>query len=118
VLVFTKGGRTEHVWFYKVENDGYSLDDKRMPIMENDLPDLVKQWKQRNLQKDTDRTKQCFFVLKEEIAENKYDLSLNRYAEADYDEVVYDPPQTILARWRKLEDEIGKDLNELEVLLG
>jgi type I restriction enzyme M protein len=64
VLVFTKGGRTEHVWFYKVEQDGYSLDDKRMPIIDNDLPDLVQKWKQCDPQQDTDRTKKsrllCF----------------------------------------------------------
>src|SRR5262249_13708143 len=77
VLVFTKGGRTEHVWFYKVENDGYTLDDKRMPIMDNDLPDLVERWRQRNPQQDTDRTKKCFFVSKQEIEDNKYDLSVN-----------------------------------------
>ena len=117
-LTFTKGGRTEHVWFYKVENDGYSLDDKRTPVKDDDLPDLVKQWKQRNPQLNTDRTKKCFFVPKKEIADNKYDLSFNRYAEVGYEEVDYDPPKVILVRLRELEDEIGKDLDELEVLLG
>jgi hypothetical protein len=74
--------------------------------------------KQRNTQQDTDRTRKCFFVPKEEIAENKYDLSFNRYAEVGYEEVDYDPPKVILVRLRELEDEIAKDLDELEVLLG
>lgn len=90
ILAFTKGGRTEHVWFYKVENDGYSLDDKRTPVKDDDLPDLVKQWKQRNPQQDTDRIKKCFIVPQKEIADNKYDLSFNRYAEVGYKEVEYD----------------------------
>ena len=118
VLVFTKGGRTDHVWFYKVENDGYSLDDKRTPIKEDDLPDLVEQWKKRDQEKDTDRTKNYFFVPKKEIADNKYDLSFNRYAEAAYEEVEYDPPRVILTRLRKLEEEIATDLMELEEMLG
>jgi type I restriction enzyme M protein len=117
VLVFTKGGRTEHVWFYKVENDGYSLDDKRMPIMDNDLPDLVKQWQQRDPQQDTDRTKKGFFVPKKEIAENKYDLSINRYAQVAYAEVDYESPKIILNRLRKLEEGITAELVELEEML-
>jgi len=118
VLIFTKGGRTDHVWFYKVENDGYSLDDKRTSIMDNDLPDLVRWWKHRNPEKDTDRTKKCFFVSKQEIAENKYDLSFNRYAEVGYKEVEYDSPKMILKRLRKLEEEITVDLVDLEAMLG
>ena len=116
-LVFTRGGKTGQVWFYKVERDGYSLDDKRTPIKDDDLPDLVKQWKKRNPRKDTDRTKKGFFVPKEEIAENKYDLSFNRYAQTAYEEVEYDPPKTILNRLRKLEEEIVGDIDELEEML-
>jgi len=116
-LTFTKGGRTEHVWFYKVENDGYSLDDKRTPVKDDDLPDLVKQWKQRNPQQDSDRIKKCFIVPQKEIADNKYDLSFNRYAEVGYEEVEYDPPKTILMRLRELEEEIATDLVELEEML-
>jgi type I restriction enzyme M protein len=118
VLVFTKGGRTEHVWFYKVENDGYSLDDKRTPIRDNDLPDLVERWRRRDPQQDTDRTRKCFFVPKWEIVENKYDLSFNRYAKAAYEEVEYDSPRVILKRLRMLEEEITVDLVDLEAMLG
>src|SRR5207244_3137053 len=117
-LVFTKGGRTEYVWFYKVEHDGYSLDDKRMPIKDDDLPDLVKQWKKRNPQEDIDWTKRCFFVPKKEIAENKYDLSFNRYAQVGYEEVAYDPPKVILKRLRKLQEELNVDILDLEAMLG
>lgn len=116
-LVFTKGGKTDQVWFYKVENDGYSLDDKRTPIKDDDLPDLVKQWKQRNPKKDNDRAEKGFFVPKAEIAENKYDLSFNRYAERPHEEVEYDPPQVILKRLRCLEEEISGDLADLEGML-
>jgi len=118
VLVFTKGGKTDHVWFYKVENDGYSLDDKRTPIMDNDMPDLVERWQRRNPEKDIDRTKKCFFVSKQEIADKKHDLSFNRYAEVPYTEVEYDPPETILKCLYKLEEEITADLVELEKMLG
>ena len=117
VLVFTKGGRTEHVWFCKVEQDGYSLDDKRMPIMDSDLPDLVQKWKQCDPQQDTDRTKKCFLVPKKEIAESKYDLSFNHYAQVGYKEVEYDPPKVILKRLHKLEEEITVDLVDLEAML-
>lgn len=118
VLIFTKGGKTDRVWFYKVENDGYSLDDKRTPIKEDDLPDLVEQWKKRQQEKDTDRTKVNFSVPKKEIIDNKYDLSFNRYAEVAYEEVEYEPPKVILTRLRKLEEEIAVDLVELEEMLG
>ena len=100
-----------------MESDGYSLDDKRTPIKDDDLPDLLRQWKKRNHRKDTDRTKKGFFVPKEEIAENKYDLSFNRYAQTAYEEVEYDPPKTILNRLRKLEEEIVGDIDELEEML-
>jgi len=117
VLLFTKGGKTEDVWFYKVENDGYSLDDKRTPIKGDDLPDLVEKWRERNPKDDTDRTKKCFFVSKKEIVGNKYDLSFSRYAEVAYEEVEYDPPKAILKRMRELEKSIEADFTELEGML-
>lgn len=118
ILFFTKDGRTTDVWFYDVAADGYSLDDKRDPIPENDLPDVRKRWSQRNPKKDTDRTAKAFFVPKSEIAENGYDLSINRYKEIVHEEVQYDPPQVILERLKKLEAEIAQDLDELEAMLG
>lgn len=117
ILVFTKGGRTDNVWFYKVEADGYSLDDKRTPGKDNDLPDLVAQWKTRNPKKHTNRAKKAFFVPVDEIRENRHDLSINRYKEIEYEEVKYDPPMTILDRLEKLESEISVDLKELRGML-
>ena len=118
ILFFTKDGRTTDVWFYDVTADGFSLDDKRDPVAENDLPDVRKRWANRNPKKDTDRTDKAFFVPKSEIAENDYDLSINRYKEIVYEEVQYDPPKVIIARLKKLEAEIAKDLEELEAMLG
>ncbi|MDT8389645.1 MAG: N-6 DNA methylase [Lentisphaeria bacterium] len=133
ILVFTKAGRTDNVWFYKVEADGYSLDDKRTPVKDNDLPDLLTQWKRwkghhspatDNEQRTTDnvdfsdRTKKAFFVRKEEIVGNKYDLSINRYAEVKYEEVEYDPPEVILDRMEKLEKEIIGDMHDLRRMLA
>ena len=122
VLFFTKGGETTDVWFYDVAADGFSLDDKRDPIDDSDLPDARKQWarwlKGRSKKKFTDRTAKAFFVPKEEIAENNYDLSLNRYKEIVYKEVEYDPPKVIIGRLRDLEKVIAKDLDDLEAMLG
>jgi|LSQX01.3.fsa_nt_gb type I restriction enzyme M protein len=118
ILVFTKGGKTTDVWFYDVQADGFSLDDKRDPIEDSDLPDVRKRWTGRNPKKDTDRTSKAFFVPKKDIAENKYDLSINRYKEIVHDEVEYDPPKTILKRLKKMETAIASDLDELEAMLG
>jgi type I restriction enzyme M protein len=118
ILIFTKGGRTTDVWFYDVQADGYSLDDKRDPVEANDLPDALRRWAKRNAKKDTDRKDKAFFVPKAEIADNKYDLSLNRYKEIVHEEVKYDPPEKILARLKKLEAEITRELEELEGMLG
>jgi type I restriction enzyme M protein len=118
ILVFTKGGKTEHVWFYNVENDGYSLDDKRDPIKDNDLPDALARWKKKNPRKNRDRTSKCFSVPVQEIKDQKYDLSFNRYKEVIHEEVEYESPKAILKKLRALEKEIAKDLDELEGMLG
>ncbi len=118
ILFFTKGGRTTDVWFYDVQADGFSLDDKRDPVEANDLPDVRARWAKRSPKKQTDRTDRAFFVPKAEIAANKYDLSLNRYKEIVHEEVQYEPPKKILARLKKLEAEIARDLEELEGMLG
>ena len=124
VLVFVKGGKTERVWFYDMQADGYSLDDKRDRIEANDIPDVVAQWKAWDHGKEAardpfkDRKAKAFFVPVEEIIENGFDLSINRYKEIEYEEVEYDPPKVILQQLRDLEDEIRKDLDELERMLG
>ena len=118
VLVFTKGGRTDDVWFYDVQADGFSLDDKRTPQPDkNDLPELVAKWKERDPKQESDRTGKHFFVPVGDIRANKYDLSLNRYKETKHVEVKYDPPKEILGRMRELEEEILADIDELEGML-
>ncbi|WP_414623239.1 type I restriction-modification system subunit M [Calothrix sp. CCY 0018] len=118
VLIFTKTevGGTNYVWFYDMQADGFSLDDKRQPVEDNDIPDLLQQWKQRNSQEQT-RTNKAFFVAKEEIKQNSYDLSIEIYKKIEYEKVEYEPPKVILQKLRKLENEIREDLNDLEELL-
>ncbi len=120
IMIFTKtgAGGTDAVWFYDMQADGLSLDDKRQEIDENDIPDILKRWAGRDRTTDTDRRAKAFFVPKEEIATNGYDLSINRYKEIEYEEVEYEPPLKILGTLKRLEDEIRFDLNELEGMLS
>ena len=117
ILVFTKGGKTEQVFFYDVENDGFSKDDKREVIEANDLPDCLERWQTRMPEEDTDRKDKAFFVDAAEIRDQGYDLSINRYKEVVYEEEVYDHPKVILAKLAELEDEIAKGRKELERML-
>ncbi len=118
IIVFTKGGTTENVFYYDVQADGFSLDDKREPTPDkNDLPDLIKRWKKRNPKKDTNRKDNAFFVPVKEIRDNKYDLSINQYKEIVYKEEEYDPPKEILVRMKDLEREILTDMEGLEGML-
>jgi len=120
VLLFTKtnSGGTDNVWFYDMDADGYSLDDKRDAVDKNDIPDILKQWKARSPKKQSDRTSKVFHVPADEIRENKYDLSINRYKEMVYEAVEYEKPQVILDKLIKLEDEIMGDLKELKGMIG
>jgi type I restriction enzyme M protein len=117
ILVFTKGGKTDHVFFYDVDADGFSLDDKRDPVKENDLPDALTRYRKRSAKKDTDRTAKHFMVPLKDIEAKDFDLSINRYKEAKHEAVHYDPPKTIIFKLRALEAEIAKDLDELEAML-
>ncbi|MED5238712.1 MAG: class I SAM-dependent DNA methyltransferase [Pseudomonadota bacterium] len=120
ILLFTKtnSGGTDNVWFYNMQADGFSLDDKRTPQPDKtDLPDLLARWHNRDNEGERKRTEQSFLVPAEEIAGNDYDLSINRYKEVEYEAVEYDPPQVILARLAKLEEEISQGRKELEALL-
>jgi len=117
VLIFVKGGKTENIWFYDMQADGYSLDDKRDKIKDNDIPDIIEKWLRRDPAKDIDRKAKAFFVPVKEIIDNKYDLSINRYKEIEYEEVEYDPPKVILSQLRDLETEIMANLDELEEML-
>ena len=119
ILIFTKTehGGTDHVWFYDMEADGFSLDDKRSPIAENDIPDIVERFKNREKEMDRKRTDKSFMVPKQEIVDNEYDLSINKYKQIAYTPVEYPPTSEIMANIRKIEMEIGKEMDELEALL-
>ncbi len=122
ILIFSKGGKTENVFFYDVQADGFSLDDKRNEIKENDLPSLVKEWKNWNggtssTSSFEDRKSKAFYVPRTELEENAFDLSISRYKEHTYEEVVYDEPQTILSAIRKNAKESVLALDKIETLL-
>lgn len=121
ILFFTKtnSGGTDNVWFYNMQADGFSLDDKRTQQPDKtDLPDLLARWQNRKNESERQRTEQSFQVPREEIAGNEYDLSINRYREMEYEAVEYDPPQVILERLAELEEEISEGRKELEAMLG
>ena len=118
VLIFTKGGRTEKVWFYNMQSDGYSLDDKRNFIDgKGDIPDIIERYKKRREESSTDRKGRCFFVPFSEIKENGYDLSISKYREIEYEEVEYEKPEVILVKIDELEDQIKANVAELRKLL-
>ena len=121
ILLFTKtnSGGSDHVWFYDMQADGFSLDDKRTPQPEkSDLADILARWHKRDAESERARTDQSFLVPKSEIADNDCDLSINRYKEVEYEAVEYDPPKVILERLAELEEEIAKGREELAGLLG
>ncbi|MGN7385281.1 type I restriction-modification system subunit M [Paenibacillus sp. SAFN-117] len=120
IMIFTKtgAGGTDHVWFYDMKADGYSLDDKRNPIEANDIPDIVERFGKWEAEKERKRTEKSFLVPVDEIRDNNYDLSINRYKETEYEEIQYEDPKVILASIKQLEDEIVEGLAELEALLG
>ena len=116
VLVFTKTGHggTDKVWFYDMRADGMSLDDKRVPVTENDIPDIVARFHNLAAEEERARTEKSFLVPKEEIVGNGYDLSINKYKQTEYVPVEYPPTSEIFAELRELEEEIAKGLKELE----
>ena len=105
------------MWFYDMQADGYSLDDKRNKITESDLPDIVQRFKASDTRKDTDRKLKYFMVPKKEIVENNYDLNLSTYKEEVYEEVVYEKPDVIFGKLEAMEAEIQKGLAELKELM-
>jgi type I restriction enzyme M protein len=148
ILIFTKtnSGGTDHVWFYDMQTDGFSLDDKRNPVEQNDIPDVLEKWRavkgpsplplsqeargtsenprplgeggRRPGEGDSDRTAKSFLVPVQEIRDNKYDLSINRYKKVEHEEVAYESPQVIIARLEALEREIAGELAELKGMVG
>lgn len=119
VLVFTKtgAGGTDKVWFYDMNADGFSLDDKRNPVEENDIPDILARF--HNLAGETSRvrTEQSFFVPKSEIEQNNYDLSINRYKEVVHEKIEYDKPDVILTRIDTLIADIAKQAKQVREML-
>ncbi len=140
ILAFTRTGvgGTDHVWFYDVQADGWSLDDKRQPLLppeklgpapeaeldeaeeeKNNLPDLLMRWEERDgAEHERPRTAQSFCVPRADIAAAGYDLSLNRYREVEHEEVEHDTPAEILANLRRIEEEIAEGMARLEEMLG
>jgi type I restriction enzyme M protein len=140
ILLFTKtnSGGTDHVWFYDVDADGWSLDDKRTPLLpedklapvpktaltaddhpKNNLPDVIARWAERaGTERERPRTAQSFCVPKADIAAQGYDLSLNRYKEVVHEAIEHRAPREILADLAKLEEEIQRGMKELEGMLG
>ena len=120
IMIFTKtgSGSTDNVWFYDMKADGFSLDDKRSPIEESDIPDIIERFKNLDKEADRERTEKSFFVPKEEIAENDYDLSINKYKKTEYIPVEYPPTSEILDELDKLNAEIAAEMMALRKMLG
>ena len=120
ILIFTKtnAGGTDKVWFYDMTADGYSLDDKRSPIAENDIPDIVERFNNLEAEENRERTEKSFFVDKQEIVDNDYDLSINKYKKVEYVAIEYPSSEEIIADLDELEMQIGSEMEELKKLLG
>lgn len=117
ILIFTKGGDTDKVWFYDMQADGFSLDDKRDRIKDNDIPDIVAKWNDRKKLKAPAESDKWFWVEKKEIVDTKYDLSINRYKKIVHKAVEYEKPEKIIKDIKKLEAEIMKGVEELEGMI-
>lgn len=117
VLIFTKGEKTDKVWFYDMQADGYSLDDKRTKIEKNDIPDIIEKWNTRNKNKQPKKGDKWLWVDYKEIKNNKYDLSISRYKPIEYEEVEYENPKIIIDRILKLENNIDIDIEKIKEIL-
>ncbi len=119
ILIFTKtnSGGTDRVWFYDMKADGFSLDDKRNPIIENDIPDVIARFRNQDGEADRNRTDQSFFVPVDEIREHDYDLSFNTYKETIREAIVYDAPDVIMDRLHALEERFLKGMTELSKMI-
>lgn len=119
VLVFVKtdAGGTDNVWFYDMKADGFSLDDKRSEIADNDIPDIIARFHNPDGEKDRERTEQSFFVPKQEIVDNDYDLSINKYKKTEYVAVKYPPTEDIMAELERLNEQVTKEMAELKEML-
>lgn len=120
ILVFVKtdAGGTENVWFYDMKADGFSLDDKRSEVVENDIPDIIARFHNLEGETNRERTEQSFFVPKQEIVDNDYDLSINKYKKTEYVAVEYPPTSEIMAEIENLNQEIETEFGELKKMLN
>lgn len=120
ILVFTKTGHggTDNVWFYDMTADGYSLDDKRTEVKDNDIPDIIARFHNLEAEADRQRMDKSFFVPVAEIQGNDYDLSINKYKKTEYVAVKYPPTEEIVAELDALEAKIAGEMVELKRLLG
>ena len=114
ILIFTKTdkGGTDNVWFYDMKADGFSLDQKRTPCGENDIPDILARWKKLGAEKKRARNEQSFMVPKQEIVDNDYDLSINKYKEVEKVKVEFESPKVVMKRIKKLQAEINAAMDE------
>lgn len=120
VLIFTKTshGGTDKVWFYDMQADGFSLDDKRSSIADNDIPDIIARFHNLEAEKGRERTKKSFFVPKDEIVGNDYDLSINKYKKTVYEAVEYPSTTELMTDLYELQMKISEGMDELNSLLG
>ena len=119
ILIFTKtgDGGTEDVWFYDMQADGFSLDDKRQEIEDNDIPDIIERFNNRDKEKENTRDMKSFMVPREEIVANDYDLSINKYKKVQYEEVILPPSKEIVAEMIELNKQLGVELDKLNQML-
>lgn len=119
IVIFTKtnDGGTDNVWFYDMKSDGYSLDDKRSPNKESDIPDIIERYHNLDKEVDRERTEQSFFVSFQEIKDNDWDLSINKYKEVEYEAKEYRKPTEIIEHIKEIESKINRDLDDLNNML-
>lgn len=120
ILIFTKTnvGGTDKVWFYDMKSDGHTLDDKRQPIDDNDISDIIERFHHKEKEESRDRTEQSFLVDKQEIVDNNYDLSINKYKKIEYVAIEYPPTEEILDEIDRLNAQIVEETATLRALLG
>jgi N-6 DNA methylase len=121
ILVFTKtnAGGTDKVWLYNMEGDGYTLDDKRdIDDAHNDVPDILERWAHLESEEQRDRKQKSFLVSKQDIIDNDYDFSFNKYVESEYERIEYPPTEQILAELDELNQKMATGLAELKKVLG
>lgn len=120
ILIFTKTGHggTDNVWFYDMQADGYSLDDKRTAVSENDIPDIIARFHNLDGETDRERTDKSFFVPKQEIIDNDYDLSINKYKKTVYEAIEYPSTTELMTGLYELQMKISEGMDELNSLLG